>query len=141
MRSQRVGGARSGRGSAWLVLAELAHRSTSPRGSAGGDPVPHQPLHRERGRAGEQHADQVDPQLRRRPSPASPQSPQARQTAKVPTAGIVVTEMNTPTSGPDFAVVSDSVPATPARQATTKDQPSGRTMKSVWVAGAGLAAG
>ena len=62
---------------------------------------------------------------------ASPQTPQARQTANVPTAGMVVIEMKTPTSGPDFAVVSDRVPAIPARQATTKDQPSGWTMKFV----------
>ena len=49
----------------------------------------------------------------------------------VPTAGTVVTEMNTPTSGPDLEVVSASTPATPASSAIRNDQMSGWTMKSV----------
>ena len=51
--------------------------------------------------------------------------------ASVPTAGTVVTEMNTPTSGPDLEVVSASTPATPASSAIRNDQMSGWTMKSV----------
>ena len=46
-------------------------------------------------------------------------------------AGTVVTEMNTPTSAPLFAEVSERTPATPARTATTSDQRSGAVMKPV----------
>ena len=46
-------------------------------------------------------------------------------------AGIVVTEMSTPISAPDFAVDSDSIPATPARSATTTESASGCAMKRV----------
>ena len=40
-------------------------------------------------------------------------------------AGIVVTEINTPISAPDFAVHSDSIPATPAQAATKNVKKSG----------------
>jgi hypothetical protein len=46
-------------------------------------------------------------------------------------AGIVVTETSTPISAPDLAVVSDSIPATPATTATKKLKKSGLEMKSV----------
>ena len=64
-------------------------------------------------------------------SAASGYAPVARVSAAVPSAGTVVTEMKTPTSAPDFSVVSDSTPAAPASTATTSDQPFGLTMKSV----------
>ena len=53
------------------------------------------------------------------------QTPVPMHSATVPAAGTVVTEMNTPTSGPTSAVVSASVPAMPASTAMTNDQPSG----------------
>ena len=40
-------------------------------------------------------------------------------------AGIVVTEIRTPISAPDFAVVRLSMPATPAQAATKKAKKSG----------------
>jgi len=43
-------------------------------------------------------------------------------------AGIVVTEISTPISAPDFAVVSDSIPATPAQNATKTVKKSGLAM-------------
>jgi hypothetical protein len=36
-------------------------------------------------------------------------------------AGIVVTEMRTPMSAPDLAAVSESTPATPAKNATRNE--------------------
>ncbi len=47
-------------------------------------------------------------------------------------AGTVVTEIATPTSAPDFADVSESTPATPARNATTNENRSGCQMKAVF---------
>ena len=46
-------------------------------------------------------------------------------------AGIVVTEISTPTSAPDLAEVSDSMPAPPATNATKKLRKSGLEMNSV----------
>ena len=46
-------------------------------------------------------------------------------------AGIVVTEIRTPISAPDFAEVSESTPATPARNATKNEKKSGSVMNSV----------
>jgi integrase len=40
----------------------------------------------------------------------------------------VVTEINTPMSAPDLAAVSDRMPAIPARNATTKENASGRAL-------------
>ena len=40
-------------------------------------------------------------------------------------AGIVVTEMSTPIRAPDFADVSESMPAVPATKATKKEKKSG----------------
>ena len=40
-------------------------------------------------------------------------------------AGIVVTEISTPVSAPDFEVVRDSTPATPAQNATKNEKESG----------------
>ena len=40
-------------------------------------------------------------------------------------AGIVVTEISTPISAPDFDVDSDSIPAVPAHAATKKAKKSG----------------
>ncbi len=62
-------------------------------------------------------------EARLRPSwPAAPSiscvSPSAAATPTFEAAGIVVTEIRTPTSAPDFAEVSDMTPATPARRAT-----------------------
>ena len=39
-----------------------------------------------------------------------------------------MTEISTPASAPDFAVVSDSVPAMPAQKATKKEKKSGLLM-------------
>jgi len=44
---------------------------------------------------------------------------------------IVVTEMRTPISAPDFAVESESMPAMPARRATITEKTSGLEMNSV----------
>src|SRR5918999_1064296 len=44
---------------------------------------------------------------------------------------IVVTEISTPTSAPDFAAVSDSTPAEPATNATKKLSSSGSEMNRV----------
>ncbi len=46
-------------------------------------------------------------------------------------AGIVVTEMRTPTSAPDFAVESERAPAVPASSATSTVYSSGWEMKRV----------
>lgn len=46
-------------------------------------------------------------------------------------AGTVVTEIATPTSAPDFDEVSDSIPAMPARKATTKESQVGCQMNCV----------
>ena len=46
-------------------------------------------------------------------------------------AGIVVTEIRTPISAPDFAEESDSTPAVPARYATRNENSSGYEMNSV----------
>ena len=43
-------------------------------------------------------------------------------------AGIVVTEISTPAKAPDFAVVRDSTPATPAMNATKNEKKSGLEM-------------
>ena len=48
-------------------------------------------------------------------------------------AGIVVTEISTPTSAPDFAEVSESTPAQPANIATISEKASGWEMN--WVSG------
>ena len=44
-------------------------------------------------------------------------------------AGIVVTEISTPISAPDFAVLRLSTPAAPAQAATKKEKKSGSAMK------------
>jgi len=49
----------------------------------------------------------------------------------LPAAGTVVTEISTPMSAPDLAAVSDKMPAIPARNATMKENASGREMKLV----------
>ena len=51
-------------------------------------------------------------------------------------AGIVVTEIRTPISAPDFAFVSDRIPAVPATKATKNEKKSGFEMKPVsWCVG------
>ncbi len=62
----------------------------------------------------------------------SSQSPYAAATPMFAAAGIVVTEMSTPMSAPDFAVESDSMPAVPASSATMTENVSGCEMKNVW---------
>ena len=52
-------------------------------------------------------------------------SPSAAATPMFAAAGIVVTEISTPTSAPDLAVVSESTPAMPARKATMKREDVG----------------
>src|SRR5215218_10672263 len=49
-------------------------------------------------------------------------------------AGIVVTEIRTPISAPDFALVRERIPTVPATKATKKEKKSGSEMKpvSVW---------
>ncbi len=46
-------------------------------------------------------------------------------------AGIVVTEISTPTRAPDLADVSESMPAVPAKKATMKENLLGLEMKEV----------
>src|SRR5512144_3225913 len=53
------------------------------------------------------------------------QSAYAAATPMLAAAGIVVTEIRTPISAPDFAVDSDSMPAAPAHAATKKEKKSG----------------
>ena len=48
--------------------------------------------------------------------PASPQSPYAAATPMFDAAGIVVTEISTPISAPDFALVRESIPADPGHE-------------------------
>src|SRR5437773_241689 len=50
--------------------------------------------------------------------------------------GIVVTEIRTPVSAPDFAVVSDNIPAIPAQKAIRNEKKSGLEMMSAseWLA-------
>lgn len=59
---------------------------------------------------------------------ASSQAPSAPDTPMAATAGMVVTEINTPTNAPALASVSDNVPATPASSATTPESTDGFTM-------------
>ena len=53
------------------------------------------------------------------------QAPNARPTATLAAAGMVVTEMNTPESPPIREEVSDRTPAAAAITATTNDHRSG----------------
>ena len=55
----------------------------------------------------------------------SDQIPNTRARAMLPDAGIVVTEMNTPTRPPDFAEVRASTPAAPAMIAIVSDHTLG----------------
>lgn len=64
-------------------------------------------------------------------SAASCQAVQETASAALAAAGTVVTEIATPTSAPDLAEVSESVPATPARKATTKESAVGCQMNLV----------
>ena len=57
--------------------------------------------------------------------PVSYQSPSTAATAALPAAGIVVTEMNTPTSTADRFEVSDSIPAVPASSAVISENHPG----------------
>ncbi len=61
----------------------------------------------------------------------SDRSPSAAATPMFAAAGIVVTEISTPTSAPDLVLVSERTPANPARNATMKLNWSGFEMKSV----------
>src|SRR3954452_18090254 len=63
----------------------------------------------------------------------SAQLPSAAATPMLAAAGIVVTEISTPTRAPDLAEVSESIPAAPAKQATSTEKVSGLAMK--WVRG------
>src|SRR3546814_19109885 len=54
-------------------------------------------------------------------NPAIRHYPFAAATTAKPAAGTVVTEMNTPTKAADFEETSASVPAAPARSATTNE--------------------
>ena len=69
------------------------------------------------------------------PAEAGEEAAQARSARRhwvataIAAAGIVVTEMRTPMSAPDFAVVSDSIPATPANSATMTVKVFGWEMK------------
>ena len=66
----------------------------------------------------------------------------ARPSARLPSAGTVVTEMKTPTRAEAFPAVSEMTPATPASSATTNDQWSGCQMNPVsgraWVTISGV---
>src|ERR1044072_8694945 len=63
----------------------------------------------------------------------SAQLPSAAATPMLAAAGIVVTEISTPTSAPDLAEVSERTPAAPAKTATMKENSSGSAMN--WVSG------
>ena len=63
----------------------------------------------------------------------SAQLPSAAATPMLAAAGIVVTEISTPTRAPDLAEVSESIPAAPAKQATMNEKASGLEMN--WVSG------
>jgi hypothetical protein len=56
---------------------------------------------------------------------ASWKRPKTRASARFPAAGIVVTEMNTPTRAADLADVSDSMPAAPATRAVMSENQPG----------------
>ena len=56
------------------------------------------------------------------------QSAYAAVTPMLAAAGIVVTEISTPMSAPDFEVDSDSMPAAPAQAATKNARKSGLAM-------------
>src|SRR3712207_2134681 len=53
------------------------------------------------------------------------QSEYAAETPTLAAAGIVVTEISTPMSAPDLAVLSDRIPAVPAQNATKNAKKSG----------------
>jgi hypothetical protein len=63
--------------------------------------------------------------------PTSFQSLYAEATPTLAAAGMVVTEMSTPTSAPDLAVERERAPAAPASSATRIVYSSGCEMKSV----------
>src|SRR5215213_6069934 len=63
----------------------------------------------------------------------SDQLPSAAATPMLAAAGIVVTEIRTPTKAPDLAEVSERTPAAPANAATMKENVSGSAMN--WVSG------
>ena len=80
-------------------------------------------MHAQRKQAGGDDAAEVDAELQRAADRLAPDAVR-RATAALAAAGTVVTEISTPTRAPDFAEVSDSVPATPARNATMNDSAS-----------------
>ena len=86
--------------------------------------VVHQPLDDERQRSRQQDPRQVDHELSERPR-NDVQSPYAAAIPALAAAGIVVIEMNPPISAADVAVVSESIPATPAQDATKNEKKSG----------------
>ena len=61
----------------------------------------------------------------------SDQFASAAATPMLAAAGIVVTEISTPTRAPDLAEVSESMPAAPAKQATRNEKSFGLAMNSV----------
>ena len=75
--------------------------------------------------AGHGHPGDVHDQGQRA-APHLDHSPNTAATAMFPEAGMVVTEMNTPTRPPDLADVSASTPAAPAMTATMSDHAFGR---------------
>ncbi|GAA3317288.1 hypothetical protein GCM10020219_038390 [Nonomuraea dietziae] len=74
------------------------------------------------------HARDVDEQLQRRPAHLGPVAEGHRDGGRIRRAGMVVTEMKTPTRAEDLPAVTDSTPAAPASSATMKDHLSGLTM-------------
>ena len=78
----------------------------------------------EGGDAGNDDRGEVDPELGGGAAD-SPQSPKAAATPTFAAAGIVVTEISTPISAPDFAVERERTPAMPASTATMTEKRSG----------------
>ena len=58
----------------------------------------------------------------------SSQFPSAAATPILDAAGIVVTEISTPTRAPDLSEASESIPAAPAKMATMNENSSGLAM-------------
>ena len=73
-------------------------------------------------------ATRIEPRLIASCAALPPIADQSRYAAATPTfaaAGIVVTEISTPISAPDFAVLRLSMPAAPAQEATKNVKKSG----------------
>ena len=128
-RGRRAGAASSPRPSGGGARVLAAEALAGPRGAVPPlSAVVQQALDVERERAGEQDPGEVDDEL---PGRARAPCPSPRRRSAMPmlaAAGIVVTEISTPISAPDFAVLRLSIPAAPAQTATMNANASGSEM-------------